>query len=173
MRNGSLISTAVALSFCVPLAACDGGGTTGASVNTEEAAESIRDSERRLLEDFRSRDAAKVAAHYTEDATVMFPDRVPMVGNEAVETDLAESLADPAFAIDFANQKVKVAASGDVAYSRGTYTVSYTSPESNQPVTERGSYINVYERQDDGSWMIVEDIATPSAPAAPSAPVPA
>lgn len=174
MRKDNVVSAGLALALCVPLFACDGGGGMGsATVDREAAANAIRDSERQLLADFRSRDAEKIASHYADDAVVLITNRPQMSGREAIVQGMAQSVADPAFALDFANQKTDVAASGDLAYSRGTYTVSYTHPEANQSVTEKGSYINIYKRQADGSWKIVEDITSPTTAPAPSAAVPA
>lgn len=174
MRTDKIVSTGLAMALCVPLAACGGSGGTGAaSVDKEAVADTIRNSERQLLTDFRSRDAQKIASHYAEDAVVLITNRPQMVGRDAIVQGMAQSVADPAFALDFANQKTEVAASGDLAYSRGAYTVSYTHPEANQSVTEKGNYINIYKQQADGSWKIVEDMTSPTTAPAPSAPVPA
>jgi uncharacterized protein (TIGR02246 family) len=173
MKRDGLVSTGVILALIMPLAACGGGGAGVATVDREAVADTIRTSERQMLADFRSRDANKVAAHYADDAVVMITNRPSMIGREAITQGMAQSIADPAFALDFANQKTEVAASGDLAYSRGTYTVSYTHPESKSSVTEKGNYVNIYKLQADGSWKIVEDLTSPMTAAAPSAAVPA
>ena len=168
-----IASTGIALALCAGLAACDSGGSAdGVSVNKDEIVEAIKEDERALLTDFRARDPDKIAAHYAEDAVLMITNRPPMVGHDAIVQGMAQSVADPAFALDFANQKTDVAASGDLAYSRGTYTVSYTHPESGQSVTEKGNYVNIYKKQEDGDWKIIEDLTSPSTAAAPSAAVP-
>ena len=34
-----------------------------------------------------------------------------------------------------------------------------------KPVTEMGKYVEVYRKQTDGSWKVIEDINNPDAPA--------
>jgi ketosteroid isomerase-like protein len=60
---------------------------------------------------------------------------------------------------------VEVARSGDLAYTRGAYQLSFKSPQGTQ-VTDQGKYLTVYRRQPDGSWKAVEDIFNSDLPAA-------
>jgi ketosteroid isomerase-like protein len=54
--------------------------------------------------------------------------------------------------------------SGDLAYSRGHFTEKYTDPKTGKVMTDSGSYLTVYKKQEDGSWKAVEDfvVADPS-----------
>jgi ketosteroid isomerase-like protein len=64
-------------------------------------------------------------------------------------------------------QPVTVVASrsGELAYSTGTYELSWNDPSGNR-VTERGKYLEVWRRQADGSWkMIVESFSSDAPPA--------
>ena len=60
--------------------------------------------------------------------------------------------------------------SGDLASSRGHFSLTMTDKATNKPVTTTGSYLTVFKRQDDGSWKAVEDFITPGPAAAPAAP---
>jgi ketosteroid isomerase-like protein len=64
-----------------------------------------------------------------------------------------------------------VAGSGDLAYSRGTYTMTMTDPKTKKPVTDHGSYVTDYRKQPDGSWKAVADIVTSEVPMAPAGPM--
>jgi ketosteroid isomerase-like protein len=162
------------IAVCLALSACGGGGAAAPqAVNKDAIAKDIQADERQLLEDYRSRDANKVASHYSDDAVLMITNRPPMSGHDAIVQGMGPALADVNFALDFANQKTLVSNSGDLAYSRGTYNVSYSHPETKQSVTEHGSYVNIYQKQADGTWKIVEDLTSPTAAAAASPAVPA
>ena len=81
--------------------------------------------------------------------------------------------SDPALKVDFASDRIIVAASGDLASSRGHYTLTYTDPATKKPKTESGNYLTVYRKAADGSWKAVEDFTTPGqAAAAPASAAP-
>lgn len=162
----------LALALCVTLSACE--SQTGApTANKDEITKAVDDDARQLLEDFRSKDANRIAAHYAEDAVFAIANAPAISGKEAIAKGMGELAKDNAFALDIAKQKTEVSASGDIAYSRGTYHVSATDPETKQVETESGTYLLVYKRQTDGSWKIVEDINSPSGPSTPAAATPA
>lgn len=77
---------------------------------------------------------------------------------------MADDLGDSGFTLTFANEKTDVASSGDVAYTSGTYNVSYTSPQTKKVEKGSGTYVTVFRKQADGSWKEVADIATPGTP---------
>jgi ketosteroid isomerase-like protein len=47
-----------------------------------------------------------------------------------------------------------------MAYARGKFDEQYTDPKTGKVMSDSGSYITVYKKQDDGSWKAVEDFAT-------------
>jgi ketosteroid isomerase-like protein len=63
--------------------------------------------------------------------------------------------------IEFAADRVQVAEAGDMAYSRGHYTLQMTDKATNKPSISHGSYLTVYKKEADGSWKAVEDFITP------------
>ena len=68
-------------------------------------------------------------------------------------------MSDPAFSVTFASDKIDTAGSGDLAYARGHFSEKYTDPKTSKVMTDSGSYITVYKKQQDGSWKAVEDFA--------------
>jgi ketosteroid isomerase-like protein len=79
---------------------------------------------------------------------------------------MKDFLADSKFTLDLRTVKVDVS-KDDLAYSQGTYSVTSTDPKTKKVMAEKGSYVEVYKKQPDGSWKVVEDINTPAAPASP------
>ena len=43
--------------------------------------------------------------------------------------------------------------------------MTYTEPRTGMTLIEKGKYVTVYKKQDDGSWKAVEDIDNADAPA--------
>jgi uncharacterized protein (TIGR02246 family) len=111
--------------------------------------------------DYKARDVAKLAAHYAPDAVVMAPGQHNAATPEGIKAALAAMVADPALEMTFEAEKISVSASGDMAYTRGHFSMTATDPATKKVSTQTGSYVTVYEKQPDGSWKAVEDIASP------------
>jgi len=118
--------------------------------------------EQGMLAAYTAKDVAKLVSAYTADAALYVPGARARVGTKALTEGDKADLADPAFKLAFINGKTKVSASGDVGYTQGSFTLNYTDPKTKKPVTERGYYLTVFEKQADGSWKAVEDMATPN-----------
>ena len=58
----------------------------------------------------------------------MVPREAPMSGLEAIRAGTQKSMDDPAFSLPSVSEKVDVAASGDLAVSRGTFKETATDP---------------------------------------------
>ncbi len=129
--------------------------------------QAIRDSEMAWVKEFAAKDMDKIVARYADDGTVLLSNAATMIGKDAIRAGLKEAVSDPNFALDLQTVKVEVAKGGDIAYSQGTYTFKGTDAKTKKVVTEKGRYVEVYKKQPDGSWKIVEDINSPEAPAAP------
>ena len=127
----------------------------------------IRDYEAQWVKDFTARDMDKVVAHYADDGSVLMPNVALMTGKDAIRAGLKDTVADPAFSIDLHTVKVEVSKAGDIAYSQGTYAFTGTDAKAKKVVSEKGKYVEVYKKQADGSWKVVEDMNNPDAPAEP------
>ena len=64
---------------------------------------------------------------------------------------------DPNFKLSLSNKKTEVAGSGDLAYRRGSFTITFTNPQTKQAENSAGTYLTVFRKQADGSWKVVED----------------
>lgn len=51
----------------------------------------------------------------------------------------------------------QVEGSGDLAYVRGNYSITFIVNDTLRP-SDTGKYIEIYKKQDDGSWKVVVDI---------------
>lgn len=102
----------------------------------------------------------ELGKYYDADVVRMPPNR-PMVQGLAAIREWRETI--PPIA-GFTLTPQVIAGDGDLAYGRGTYTVSFAPPEGD-PVNIVGKWQAIYERQDDGSWLCVSDIWNADAPA--------
>jgi uncharacterized protein (TIGR02246 family) len=163
------LTMTAALALCAGLVACNdkGNGQATAPADTKAAEQAIKDVEAASLVDWKAKKADGVAGHYASDATTYLSGQAPMVGHDQIQAGVGGMLKDANFSLDYTNSQTVVAGSGDLAYTKGTYHVTYTDPKTKQKATEDGNYVTVFRKQADGSWKIVEDAAVPGkAPAA-------
>jgi ketosteroid isomerase-like protein len=108
-------------------------------------------------------------ALYTEDAIEMPPNQAAVQGKAAI---LAADEAFPPLS-NFQEQSLELEGQGDLAYDRGTYSMTITPPGA-APIEDRGKYLTILRKQADGSWkflrvMYNSDLPLP-APEKPAAP---
>ena len=134
-------------------------------------AKAIQNGEAQWVQDFASKDPDKILAHYADDAIFMTPGSPAASGRDAIRKDIVQMVAAPNMSLTFQSNMVEVAKSGDVAYTRGTYTMTMTDPQTSQPINDHGSYVTTFRKEPDGTWKAVADIVTSEVP--PPAPAPA
>ena len=152
----------LAFTLCAPLTACNApaiqNGATAA--DTRSAAAAVKVVEANLQAAFKAKDAAKVASFYAADADIVPPFQLPRPGVEQEKATIAD-FSDPAFDLEFVNVRTEVSPAGDMAYTRGTYTVAYTNPGNQQVASQSGNYLTVFRKTAEGGWKIVQDMSTP------------
>jgi ketosteroid isomerase-like protein len=141
------------------LAGC--GPVSKPPVDTAKVVDAIKTDEVHWNADYKSGDAAKVAAHFARDAVAMNSGSPPLVGSAAIQSADSRFIAQPGFSFSFVSSRVDVAASGDLAAARGGYTLTTTDPKTGAPTTVVGNYVTVCKPGADGVWRAVWDISTP------------
>lgn len=84
-------------------------------------------------------------------------------GREAVAEGWLVFFSEEGPSIRWTPDSVEVLESGDLALSQGPYEVRMKDPEGNEILTG-GRFMSVWQRQEDGRWLVVFDAGTPSAP---------
>jgi uncharacterized protein (TIGR02246 family) len=102
-----------------------------------------------------SGDASRWAALYANDAVIMPPNSATFEGRGAIETWLK---ALPVVITEADGEALEVEGTGDLAYVRGTYAMSMKVPSVTQPVRQEGKFLQIYARQQDGTWLLARDI---------------
>ncbi len=115
----------------------------------------------------QAKDAEAFVSVYVDDAVLMLEGAPNLVGVEAIREGMSGMMQDPNFELSFEADQVKVARSGDLAYETGAYSLTMSDPEEN-PATQKGHYVVVWEKQADGSWKVVLDAPVSDPPEAPA-----
>jgi uncharacterized protein (TIGR02246 family) len=166
MRKAILLT--VALAAAVSVTGCNKGAL--ASADTTKIEKQLRDNEAKWNAAYAARDSEALAGAYATDAALANPGSELVTGTVGIRREVAAFASDPNLKVDFAADRIQVAASGDLAYTRGHYKLTSTDPDTKKPADSAGSYLTVWQKQSDGNWKAVEDFITPGpAPVSPAA----
>ena len=157
MRKSITITLLGAAAIALTIGGCSKSGTGAASADSIK--QSIKADEAKWNQQFKSKDTEALVDHYADDAFFYATGEKPANGSTAIRQIYADASTDPAFEVQFASDKMDVAGSGDLAYSRGKFDEKFTDKKTNKVMAGSGSYVTVYKKQADGSWKAVEDFA--------------
>ena len=110
-------------------------------------------------------DAAALSRLTDENHVMIAPNRPIIEGKEA--NDAANRGAYARFKIEEAWQPVETVVRDDLAYQRGTFTVTATPRDGGEPRETHGNFLRIYRRQSDGSWQMTRDMFSSDRAAAP------
>lgn len=157
------ISKVVALSTAVILIGCQSSRGPAAA---DDAGILAADSA--WAESFAKKDISAYMSFVDSAASVQRPNATTVTGPAAIRDLVQSYFALPGIAGTWHPVTAKAALSNDLAYSTGTYEISYDSP-SKERLTERGKYTYVWRKASDGKWkMLVESFSSDTPPAAPA-----
>lgn len=105
-------------------------------------------------------DFAKVAAMYTDDASLMAPNAPVVTGRMAIQQVL--TTFPPMGEMKLITHEVH--GSSDVAAVRGTFAILMAPPGS-PAISDTGSYAELWRKQADGKWLMAWDIWNSHKPA--------
>jgi ketosteroid isomerase-like protein len=111
-----------------------------------EAREAVNGINAGFSEAYDRGDAGAISAFYGDDAALLAPDQPTVRGKRAIEDSFKEGIKELGGKISI--EPVEVIAAGDMAYQWANYSVK----GGKKSVT--GKFVEVYNRQADGSWKI-------------------
>ncbi|CAN5132789.1 hypothetical protein BH11PSE2_BH11PSE2_16790 [soil metagenome] len=174
MTKSHIIGSAVAILAVASLGACQKPADAPV-VDTAKAADAVKADLHDMLAAFNAHDVAKAVSHDTPDMVGMFHGAPNVVGVEQ-DTKMTTEQAAAGAKVEVADETVDVAASGDMAVYRATYTYSGTDPKTKATTTEKGNWVVGYKKIGDSwkiAWNVVSDTGpgsgVPAATAAPAA----
>ncbi len=112
-----------------------------------------------------AKDVDKTVSYYADDAIVLPPNVPAATTKEAIRAQWKKDL-DSMISGSWKPTRVEVAKSGDMAYASGTYEWIYKDA-SGKTITDHGKYLEVWEKQADGSWKCSADAWNSDLPASP------
>ncbi len=121
----------------------------------------IENGEKQWLEAFNAGDAAGVVAMYSPDARLLAPNTELVQGTDAM-VPFVQGFIDTGVKLAFTSLAVHEAP--DLCASVGRYDM--TAPDGTS--VDRGKFVEVWAKQRDGQWRIVDDIFNSDLPAPPA-----
>jgi ketosteroid isomerase-like protein len=87
------------------------------------------------------------------DGVLLRPDYLPIIGADAI--DFLSQINDTAFKLTWTPTKGGISQSGDLGYTYGVYELTTAD------TILKGTYVNVWKKQSDGSWKFIVDSGNP------------
>lgn len=106
-------------------------------------------------------DPDRFAAFFADAGTFLLPEGTVVKNREAVRRAMAILAKTPGFSLTWLVSTAEVAASGDLGYTHGTYTLTGPDPAGLARRTT-GPYLSVWRKQPDGQWKVVASLFSPS-----------
>ncbi len=122
--------------------------------------QAIRDSSARYAKLESSKDAEAWAAISTADAVMMPAGEQPVQGRDALIA-WARKIP-PGGTLEATSEEIR--GRGDLAVERGTFKATMPAAAGSAAQSVSGSYLVVWERQQDGSWQISRNIWNTNTP---------
>lgn len=132
------------------------GCPTEPTVDAYAEMQEIRELDRLWLLAFEEKDVENAMRFFAPDAVLMPAHTPAIAGRQPIREWFESWLPNPDVSSSFAPEKIVVAASGDLAYDRGTYEFSMETPEGR--IRDVGKYLIVWKLID-GEWKAILDIS--------------
>jgi len=139
------------LVFCSVMIGCSNQSETNKAATADELSQMNRDFATAL----NNKDAVAAANCYTEDATVLPPNEAPVSGRANIQKYWEGAIAAGAF--DVAVATISTGSNGDLGYEIGRFQMS-VQDSSGKVTIERGKYIELLKRGEDGKWKSTHGI---------------
>ena len=155
----------VTASLVAAVTACTSVPRTVDSLQEKEAIDHARNA---YVSAWRSADASAVTALYTDDALVLYPNQLGVMGKAAIleyfKVFFGEFVQE-----DFELTSAEIEITGSWAFDRGAYRWKGVPRAGGEPVEDHGKYLVILKRQPDGSWKVHRDMDNSDRPLTQSA----
>lgn len=129
---------------------------------TKEAKKAIEDLDEQWDAAMNAGDYEIIAGFFTEDAIRMEADVPAQVGREAILTAVRSNMEENTIESKSVTEEIRLA--GDWAVVWGTYEETARPKAGGEPVHTTGKWMEIHEKQADGSWKISRSIGNRDAP---------
>lgn len=150
------VAAALGVAVAAGVAAGPAGSAAGALPAAPQDDEAIQALVSRIESCYDAGDVDCLMGLYGDDAMALQPGQPAIVGPEAMRAAAEEAFAGATYDLSLTTEEVVVP--GDWAFARGSYTILITPTGEGDAVEDRGKWLLILERQDDGSWAISRSI---------------
>ena len=144
-------------SFSILLLILGLSGCTNQHVDQDTEAEKLMELSRNWALEVQSADNERILSIWAPDAMVMPPGQAAIKGHDAIRKMLEESSKIPGFEINWEPKEAFVSQSGDLGYVIAHNYIKVTDSLGNT-ITTFNKAVEIWKRQEDGSWKNVVDI---------------
>jgi len=130
-----------------------GAGETAPATLTDSDKASIREQTDKFVEAFNAGDFDTMMTLYTEDGVLMPPNSPAVTGREAIKAFISTMPK----VKDFSITTDEIEGAGDRAIAYGTFALTFVMPDGTE-MKDHGKFIEVREKQADGSWLMTHDM---------------
>ncbi|NIV14843.1 MAG: DUF4440 domain-containing protein [Aliifodinibius sp.] len=135
--------------------------TCTSGIDLERERETLLQTDFEFAKTSEEKGAVEAFYAYLDSAAIMFPINAhPVFGKEAIHKRMSNA---PNLSLTWEPKQVEVSKSADLGYTWGTYQYE-TRASDGASVVGYGKYVNVWKKQQDGSWKVVIDIGNQSPP---------
>ena len=157
-----VLTFAFASTACQPPAQQMASGTL-----SDEDVAAIGDTSQTFVQTYLAGDWTAVVAMLTEDAVWMPPNQPAREGR----ADIQEWLS-PQTVTDFELTALETGGRGGFAYTRGSFSITFTAEGMAGSVSDTGKYVEIWQKGPDGSWLVDQVIWNSDLPLAAPEPEP-
>src|SRR3954462_1871 len=140
------------ISFALALVA-----TVSWAADTKTIEQAIRDCDTQMSDAAVAKDFEKIVSYYSDDAIVLPPNSAALTTKDAIRETWKEMVASPDLKVSWNTTRVEVSKTGDMAYATGTYELAMND-KSGKPMKDSGKYLEVWQKQKDGTWQCGADM---------------
>tara|TARA_A100000164_G_C21575707_1_gene616122 strand:+ start:181 stop:639 length:459 start_codon:yes stop_codon:yes gene_type:complete len=116
----------------------------------------IKKVNQKYLEFYNSGNYESVTSLHTEDAVVMPPNVPARIGKDQIMSAIKEEVDMGFTDLKFIENDIKIF--GNLAYDEGSYSLNVKSEKGEVIDNDSGKYLVVWEKQNDGRWLMKKDI---------------
>jgi ketosteroid isomerase-like protein len=155
----ALLVLALAAGGALPAAAQGGVATT--RFDGAASRRAVQDADRELSRASKARDIDAFTALLDPDTLFVSESGPPARGHAAVRAKWAQFFDPAGPSLTWEPYEGEVSSQGDLGYTRGRFLFEGRDAEG-KSVTERGEYLSVWRKKQDGTWVVVVDSSVPA-----------
>jgi ketosteroid isomerase-like protein len=137
------------------------GGVSATRFDRAASRRAVQEVDRELSRASESRNIDAFTALLDTDTVFVSESGPPARGREAVRLKWAVFFDPAGPSLTWEPYEGEVSSQGDLGYTRGKFLFQ-GKDDAGKPVTERGEYLSIWRKQQDGAWRLVVDSSLPA-----------